>query len=819
MITDLDVIVKEWAYRVNDGKPNPNNSTHLYHLSEILIEYKWPYQVIDEIIQNLVEQETKFKGRTKDGKLRYFKTKDSLDKALEKGTVEPIKEPDKKDDEPQQDPTKLSGPKDFERPSDDTPKQEPKKKSIKAPTEKERKKQRQEEATKNADTREKPDLKFKSKEKNILKDAGVDPQKAANELANGSLDSLRKLTEHTQKLRAQGKAGAGGPVASEGESKFTQANNEMKKGPDGKSENDKFKEKNKKKIQEKSQEFKDGKVNGKKRPNKEDEDTLKQLGFEKPYPDEAYEYLATRKVWGESKLAEVKEDKKSVYYTKFKGPQPPRPTEPGKAQDKWDEKEGEAKKKYMSWMNAAYDGAISTQAHLEGSRLDTSKDHEVSQATPEQDKIVETALQSNYDKFKEICAKNKTEKEPDPTGACKKADHYARELKKWDEFKEFHDTYAIGQDKDGNMVYIPISNKKGSHMKDPQNNTTPAQRMAFIKRQFGENISKNVGKAIDDGINEVSKAKATTIEDTANLSITDEIVKEFESERFTKYRLDLDDQATGVDANGNKKPLGKWLESQKPPVEWDKLTSRQKLELTQKFAKEILFDEDGNPRIRYNSEGKMLYKDPETGEEKEIRGLGSIGLRYETFGKLGIKFGEFGASEEAVALKDKESAVVKKVHKDVTTALFKEDEPDGYDPEERPDADNGNNVQAYITGVLKAVHADTYIDMEDDEDYDVLVQMGVNGVRPSHIRECLAELSGFDGDINEPGGREALKEHLRKRCRIKPGEDKVSVEDSDGNNTELFNDQWRTAGAGTQKVATHFGQGMIDCMTKKVQKK
>lgn len=44
--------------------------------------------------------------------------------------------------------------------------------------------------------------------------------------------------------------------------------------------------------------------------------------------------------------------------------------------------------------------------------------------------------------------------------SCKKADHYARELKKWDEFKGFHDTYAIGQDKDGNMIYIPISNKR-----------------------------------------------------------------------------------------------------------------------------------------------------------------------------------------------------------------------------------------------------------------------------------------------------------------------------------------------------------------------
>ena len=120
MITDLDVIVKEWAYRVNDGKPNPNNSTHLYHLSEILIEYKWSYQAVDEFIKNLTEQETKFKGRTKDGDLRYFKTKDSLDKALEKGTVEPVDEPDKKDDKP--DSKKVTN---FKRPSADDKKPKP----------------------------------------------------------------------------------------------------------------------------------------------------------------------------------------------------------------------------------------------------------------------------------------------------------------------------------------------------------------------------------------------------------------------------------------------------------------------------------------------------------------------------------------------------------------------------------------------------------------------------------------------------------------------------------------------------------------------
>ena len=38
MITDLDVIVEEWAYRVHDGKPNPKNDNHIYVLSNLLYE-------------------------------------------------------------------------------------------------------------------------------------------------------------------------------------------------------------------------------------------------------------------------------------------------------------------------------------------------------------------------------------------------------------------------------------------------------------------------------------------------------------------------------------------------------------------------------------------------------------------------------------------------------------------------------------------------------------------------------------------------------------------------------------------------------------
>ena len=60
MITDIKVILKEWAYRVDNGKPNPKNGSHIYHLKEILIENKWPFSVIDELLYNLTEEEVKF---------------------------------------------------------------------------------------------------------------------------------------------------------------------------------------------------------------------------------------------------------------------------------------------------------------------------------------------------------------------------------------------------------------------------------------------------------------------------------------------------------------------------------------------------------------------------------------------------------------------------------------------------------------------------------------------------------------------------------------------------------------------------------------
>ena len=121
-------ILEDWNNRVG-GNLNHKKESHLFELGSMLWEQGWSSEQIGELIKNLVEQESKFKGRSKEtGKIRYFKDKESMDKAIDAGTVEPIEEPDKKkDDEPEQDPTKLSGPKDFERPGTDTKKSDDKK--------------------------------------------------------------------------------------------------------------------------------------------------------------------------------------------------------------------------------------------------------------------------------------------------------------------------------------------------------------------------------------------------------------------------------------------------------------------------------------------------------------------------------------------------------------------------------------------------------------------------------------------------------------------------------------------------------------------
>ena len=56
MITDLNKILVEWAYRTNDGQPNSKNSAHVIILEKVLNDFGWSREAIVELLNNLVEK-------------------------------------------------------------------------------------------------------------------------------------------------------------------------------------------------------------------------------------------------------------------------------------------------------------------------------------------------------------------------------------------------------------------------------------------------------------------------------------------------------------------------------------------------------------------------------------------------------------------------------------------------------------------------------------------------------------------------------------------------------------------------------------------
>lgn len=81
----LNGLLTEWSYRVDDGKPDPQNFGHQMVLRDILTEWDWDMPTINEFITNLKEVEstkrgTLIKGKPTDaGTTRYYFTDEKED--------------------------------------------------------------------------------------------------------------------------------------------------------------------------------------------------------------------------------------------------------------------------------------------------------------------------------------------------------------------------------------------------------------------------------------------------------------------------------------------------------------------------------------------------------------------------------------------------------------------------------------------------------------------------------------------------------------------------------------------------------------------
>jgi hypothetical protein len=792
----IDEIVSEVSYRTENGLVDFRNREHLHILSEVLTEMGLGV-VKDELIQTLIEADEKPKRVFKNPLLNKVIKYKNVNGEEAEGRIGDLLYRPKEEDAYIKAVGALGGTESdaYKKAMDDLGAQGQPGRDIDAEREKgggqpeqpqqnvrgadafshAPDQQKQKNKDEEVEIEDAVDRKKFGEKTKTQKDApnGPTQQQILEDLNSGNLDKVIEYQNEVEKNRAAGIAGAGGAVASEGESKYCNACNLDK---------ERWRIDNEKELADIRQGLRN------KKRTADEIRMAEALGLD-VQSDEFLDALSEADLFCKQKTAEVEADKNSVLYKRGKtgfGDSKPNP-----------------KTAYCDWMKAGYFGSIITTYRLKESRIDTSKPHKVVQSTTELNDAILAHLEDEYKKAK----------------TPEDRDYYKKQLELFKQFKPYHDTFAIGKDATGRTAIVSISNKKDSQARDPQNNTTPAQRLRFIKSTFGDDIVDNISKVIDTAVEKVSNSTAETIRSQAKMVIDDDVVRVCEEERMGPYMGDLSEKATNGTHRFSTFIMGKGKD-------WDSLSTKEKLELTQEYTNSRLYDKNGNARLisesYTNDDGEVVdgtfYMDDDGNKIGPIKTLGDakIGLPFEPFGKIAIKLGEFGANDEAKRIKKTEKDLVTEVHTEVTNALFDADSADGgYHPNDRPDADNGKNTQAYVFGIMKAMHIDTYIDMGEDVDDAFLIQMGINGVKPSMVRECVAEKSGFTAATTTPEGKKALKEFILKRCRVTPGGEKISVMNG-SKEIELFNDQWRTAGT-NQKVASYFGNDMRECLQEKAK--
>tara|TARA_Y100001963_G_C6776845_1_gene447792 strand:+ start:341 stop:2473 length:2133 start_codon:yes stop_codon:yes gene_type:complete len=627
-------------------------------------------------------------------------------------------------------------------------------------------------------------VKIGDKETTVGDAEGGDKGKKDDETSTGVSQEVSDMQDETSEKRDKGEAGAGGQAASQGESRYANGVDNL--------DYDEFKKENRENIDKKKEEFKSKKL------SKKNKDDLEALGFEEPFSDEAYDYLATREVWAEQELQRMKEMEKPNVYTNSDG-------------------FGGSDKAYMEWMRAAFDGALATQELLEDSRMDTSKPKKTIQSTTEVDDKVEADLEK---------------KANDPNLSEEDRAYYKKELKSFKKNRKYHDTYVVGVDEKGRTFIVSVSNKKDSYLRDPQNNTTPAARFKVIKERFGPKVAKRVSEAMDRAIKKVTGVQENTRKSSTKVEVDDDFVTLAEAVD-PKRMKEVDKRATKTEKNKKSKYYGKaprtgdgkpkkgsefacYLEDKGiSPDDYNKMSRKEKLQVMQEFMGDDGWHSENGTSVAYDPYSKIFIK---VGEA--MGGGRGFGKAFWDKNPEAAKARESNGAKQSEDIKKAEANAVNEAHQDVVNEITEADKEEGF-PDEN--GNNGPHTKGYIDTVMEALHFNAYIDMEDDEDDKMIIQMGIKGAKPSHIRKCLAEKSGYDGpDPSTPEGKKALKEHLQNKCKVEvdPETGKATgaivITGPDGD-TKIANDTWRTAGT-SQKVASGYGDDMRDCISAEVKK-
>jgi hypothetical protein len=480
----------------------------------------------------------------------------------------------------------------------------------------------------------------------------------------------------------------------------------------------------------------------------------KQLGYKLPEDEEkVIDYIAQRKVWGDLELQRLKDNSESLWYIG------------GNKGLRKDEKV------FRDWADASFDGAHATlHAVRTNSNIDVSKPFHVIQSNPAKggaDAAIYSHLQDKYEEAKQ-------------SGNADDIKHYEREIKAFDKLG-FNDTMVIGKDKNDRTTVLHITNKKANELNDMWANTTPEYMLASIIKQFGKDVSEAVVTFAKDGIERCKDGKQATNRTFASMKIDENFIKLSETDEMKPY----------TDALRQHAGFNKF--AQENGVDLEKASTTELLSATQQYIKS---EEAKGKTVAYKPFGKVLTKVGEFAQVTKMK------QKYP-----GIDFNSESVSM-AVKNKNDEKDLVAAVHSDMVNQISKADSERGF-PDK--DGNNGPHTEAYIATVIHSMHFDL---MVENYDGNLAAVTGIRDSVPGDFRGCLAELSGFKGDIESEEGRAKLNKHLLKQCKINATTGFIEITSPNGT-VSLAEDSWRTSGE-SKKVEKKLGKGLRECVASKV---
>lgn len=382
-------------------------------------------------------------------------------------------------------------------------------------------------------------------------------------------------------------------------------------------------------------------------------------------------------------------------------------------------------------------------------------------------------------------------------------EHFERELGFWDKFKGYHDTYLTYVNDKGFESIYHISNKKNDSMEDPQHNTTPEFRiLVFTQAARSANLPSSSAKIIHDaeteGIAATRDMNAIVVKRIADLT-PDTISLMASLATRLPARSQTDASAKYIKLLANSIHIRNAAKSD-PSID---LSNPEHVIYTAiQFA-------DKMPNDLLNHFSRFLLK---------VGQLANSVISKKEAGKSpaeisSILEGIYSPEEVASMLEDPvfvsfaktkkiHAAGLAGIHEKFIDSLYAADNTSS----ENILQDNGPAIQTYVRGTLSALHMDTYIMNSDGK---IQLEAGGFGVTPPDFRSSMKELSNYRGDIDTPEGRKGLIEHLAKRIKLDSNSEAIYLVGQDGKSrTYIVKDEWRQAGA-AKKVTTSYGSSSI----------